>query len=310
MFPVISPLNGAPNVRLLKRIRTEDLVASWRKRFNIDITSELEGSDQISLYECNETKLRFFTPRHIAGTARLYEALEKHDWYYMSRKWEHDVAVQELADCRRVLEIGCGRGDFLLRLSRRNHNQVEGIEINSSAIQAARRRGLRVFSVDLLVFAQQRNSVYDAVCAFQVLEHTNDPYHTLQAMLRLVKPKGNLIISVPNSNSFLKHASRNLLNLPPHHMTQWREGTFQRLAEIFPVRVSKIAFEPLAKYHIDWYISIQKSRIPFHGLPKKILSQFWDHLGGPLLQKSALIRNHIAGHTLYVSFVKTGAIGK
>ena len=106
----VSPITRTEQVTLLSTLQSHQLIEDWKKDFGIDILKHLDGYEEIQLYECNQSKLLFFTPTETAGSDKLYEQLEKFDWYYMPRKWEHDVAVQDLSGSQRVLELGSGRG--------------------------------------------------------------------------------------------------------------------------------------------------------------------------------------------------------
>ena len=154
--------------------------------------------------------------------------------------------------------------------------------------------------------ANEKAGCFDAVCTFQVLEHVPEPRKFLRSLIKLLKPKGKLIISVPNSESFPKYCQNNLLDQPPHHMTQWCQETFNSLTSIFPIQANRFRIEPLAEYHINWYTSIQLSR-----LPKIWRSQRLAHRAATLVLKAILkyspsIRTLISGHTLYVCFEKIG----
>jgi hypothetical protein len=46
----------------------------------------------------------------------------------------------------------------------------------------------------------------------------------------------------------------NLLKQPPHHMSHWSLKVFHSLEKILPVKLLASFDEPLAKYHIDWYV--------------------------------------------------------
>ena len=47
-------------------------------------------------FQCNITKLYFFIPADIDGSASLYKSLQQLDWYYMGEKWEYQVTLKRL----------------------------------------------------------------------------------------------------------------------------------------------------------------------------------------------------------------------
>ncbi|NEO43473.1 MAG: hypothetical protein F6K55_04805 [Moorea sp. SIO4A3] len=74
---IISPLTENNNVTLLKSIPTKQLIQDWKIFFEIDITEEVDEHENIYLYKCNETQLKFFTPYETVGSDKLYEHLQK-----------------------------------------------------------------------------------------------------------------------------------------------------------------------------------------------------------------------------------------
>lgn len=301
---ILSPLSNSSDVIFIESFRVDELIEAWKKKYDIDVTSELNGHNEISLYQCCDTKLNFFMPLDIFGSDVLYKHLEKLDWYYMPNKWEHNVAVKELSDCHKVLEVGCGKGYFVKRLCQEHGLAAQGIELNPAAVHFARTSNIPVTQKDLYELMHEKAEYFDAVCAFQVLEHVPQPKQFLKALVSLVRPGGTLIISVPNSESFSRFSDNNLLDMPPHHMTQWCETSFRSLPSIFPLEIKSFQLEPLAKYHIDWYISAQIYRLAQGRVLRKILSKLARFSVRKVLQNSEYIRNAIAGHTLYVSFQK------
>jgi hypothetical protein len=117
-----------------------------------------------------------------------------------------------------------------------------------------------------------------------------------------LKPGGKLIFCVPNADGLLA-SDFNLLDLPPHHMTRWNKKSFKRLENIFPIKLDKVNYEPLAIYHWDWYldlISKKPGKLPFIS---KILVAIKDKkLQERLLSKG--FNNLIRGHTIFVEFAK------
>ena len=102
----ISPITGKNDVTLLETIDTKKLADAWHKQFGISITDEIKGCQELRLYRCNHTGLKYFEPKFIAGSNKLYEKLQGLDWYYMPDKWEHYLALRFLKAGMRILEIG------------------------------------------------------------------------------------------------------------------------------------------------------------------------------------------------------------
>jgi SAM-dependent methyltransferase len=248
--PVECPLCRSSKVGFVESIAVERLILPWRG-FEIDVLSELRGVSQLELWRCSYCSVLFFTPDFLAGSGQLYSRLEKFDWYYMSEKWEYNVALADLKGCHKVLEVGCGRGSFL-RLGRQAGFQIDGLEQNKSAIEEASRLGLHMVDATIEEVAAQSSSTYDAVCSFQVLEHVANPGTFLDACCRLLRPGGRLLFGVPNADSFIRYEF-NILDMPPHHMSRWPIRTLLDLGKFFPIELKHVLIEPLAEYHVGIY---------------------------------------------------------
>jgi 2-polyprenyl-3-methyl-5-hydroxy-6-metoxy-1,4-benzoquinol methylase len=304
---VISPLTQSEDVTLLKTLSTNQLIEAWKQQLNIDVTEEFKGHQEIYLYQCNQTQLKFFVPLDIAGSDKLYEQLEKLDWYYMERKWEHDMALEDIVQGQKILEVGCGKGAFIKRLRQEKDLDAYGIELNSSAVEYAQQQGIPVKQVNLYNLANEQANSFDVVCTFQVLEHIADSKAFLEAMIKLLKNQGKLIISVPNHHSFIDDSDNNIFEMPPHHMTQWIPETFQELSSILPIKLQKTAYEPLASYHVNWYVSTYKYQYPkftVKGLTSRVIYSMIE----PILTNFVFFRNLIKGHTMYAVFKKVNDI--
>lgn len=253
MDNVTSPLVPGAKIRFLDKFQSTKLINDWKTSFNIDISNELIGIQKISLYRCELSQLDFFTPFSAAGSERLYQDLNNFDWFYIEEKWEFEEAIKDLLGCKKILEVGCGPGYFLGKATKKLKGSIiKGIELSETTLKRASKKNLSIERVDISEIVS-RKEFFDAVCAFQVLEHVNQPRDFLEAMIQTLVPGGKLILCVPNKASFLRH-QYNLLDMPPHHMTRWNARTLKFLEKIFPLRLSRIRFEPLAKYHVKGYL--------------------------------------------------------
>lgn len=98
----------------------------------------------------------------------------------------------------KLLEVGCGAGDYLARMQSLGW-EVEGVEIDSAARRLAQRKH------DLLVREgglERRNyceDTFDAVVLNHVIEHVFDPVSLLKECRRVMKQSGRAIVLTPNA---------------------------------------------------------------------------------------------------------------
>lgn len=104
----------------------------------------------------------------------------------------------------RVLEVGCGNGDFLVALRDANPNKsfdLYGIEPNAECASTARGKGINVFegladSVESQYLASSEE--YDLVLCFELLEHLTHPGKLMSKIYASLKFGGRLVITTPN----------------------------------------------------------------------------------------------------------------
>lgn len=293
------PLCSGNDIQFQKTFITEEIQRHWIDQFHIDISSDLD-IEEFGLYLCRSCNFQFFLPTTNVGSSELYSELEKLDWYYMPNKWEHDMAINDLQECSKILEVGCGFGAFVQRLIKEKQVDVEGIELNISAVEKAKEIGIPVNHLDLLELANQRESSYDAVCSFQVLEHVSNPSNFLGACCKLLKPNGKLILGLPNANSFLRY-QENILDLPPHHLSRWSEDTLKALPQFLPIKLLHIKNEPLQDYHIKSYVRTYLRLFSSHSHLGMLTNQKIESTIVRFITKCGLNR-WMRGQSLYVCY--------
>jgi 2-polyprenyl-3-methyl-5-hydroxy-6-metoxy-1,4-benzoquinol methylase len=123
--------------------------------------------------------------------------------------------LEDVAPGRRLLEVGCGTGDFLSFAAERKFEGV-GTEPAFEVAQRAGSRGLTVHALTLEKFAAQSPSErFDVVVMLNVLEHMPDAVGTLQQCRQMLAPDGILCIRVPNDFSEIQDAARQKLSREP-----------------------------------------------------------------------------------------------
>jgi SAM-dependent methyltransferase len=121
-----------------------------------------------------------------------------------------------------VVDLGCGRGEFL-ELLREAGIEARGVEANAHAVQECRDKALDVVAGDLLGFLQERPpGSLGGVFAAQVAEHLAPPVLTalLKESHRVLRPSGLLVLETVNPASalaFLDVFIRDLTHERPLH---------------------------------------------------------------------------------------------
>ena len=101
----------------------------------------------------------------------------------------------------KILDIGCGRGFLLRKLSQiaRSGTKFFGLDISSKLCQIAQENNpeARIIRGDAEVMPYPENS-FDFVFMTEALEHMLDYHKALSEVRRVLKPGGIFIVTVPN----------------------------------------------------------------------------------------------------------------
>lgn len=116
------------------------------------------------------------------------------------RNTSHAIMLEMVGFGRDVLDVGCASGYLAAALARQDC-RVSGIEYDADAAEEARPHleKLVVGDVTAMDLTEEfGEGVFDAVVFGDVLEHLADPEPVLRSSLRLLRPGGSVVVSVPN----------------------------------------------------------------------------------------------------------------
>jgi SAM-dependent methyltransferase len=124
----------------------------------------------------------------------LPDDLEPPDW---DRRRRFALANVRAGD--RVLDLGCGAGDFTAVLAQAGAVAV-GVEIAEAALRRARSRhpGLRFALAPLEGPLPLDDVSFDVVWSSEVIEHVADTARWLSEVRRVLAPSGRLLLTTPS----------------------------------------------------------------------------------------------------------------
>ena len=158
------------------------------------------GPDSFALVTCQDCGVVFVQPipsaEHLATAyakgyyGRRHPALKD---FFMNQRARQ---VGPPRGSGRLLDIGCGAGDFLLTCRKRGWTGV-GVEQGGAPVMR-QQDALAITVVSPERMHELEAGSFEVVTIWHVLEHLPEPRATLEAVRRLLSPSGRLVVEVPN----------------------------------------------------------------------------------------------------------------
>lgn len=141
---------------------------------------------------------------------------------------------------KNLLDVGCGTGDFL-QTAQQNNWQVSGIEPNEQARHIANKKtNNSVFEIEALLKFESNS--FDVITLWHVLEHLPNLEDHIRVFKKLLKPKGTLIIAIPNYKSYdAKHYKQFWAAYDvPRHLWHFNQASISKLVSKQSLKVKKV----------------------------------------------------------------------
>ena len=146
---------------------------------------------------------------------------------------------------KRFLDFGCGSGKLLdYQKSKHPNWAFYGLEINANACEIAQKKGFNVFCGALEKAPYEKN-FFDLIIARHVLEHMPDPRNTLSRLYDLLKPGGEISITLPNiSGLSIKLFKSYAFQLElPRHLYHFSPKTLEAMLRKENFEIQKVKFD-------------------------------------------------------------------
>lgn len=177
------------------------------------------------------------------------------DFRHAAEDYDVNVAPYLPADRNsRILDVGCGWGQFLWWLRERGYRTIEGIDLGKDQVRSCEDMGLAAQQTkDSTDFLNARPSEFDVITMHHIIEHV-DPekgLDLLRAAYSALRPGGRVVVQTPNMNATSSNFSR---YIELTHVTGFTDSS---LAEALQVS----GFEKIRVYG---------NKTPFHWSPRRI----------------------------------------
>lgn len=189
---------------------------SEKSHLHLKLKDYFLTQEDFEIVECEECHLLYTTPRPDANEIgryyqsenyyshqenkkgfipKLYEAIKK-----INIKHKYKIATEGIAKGGKMLEIGCGVGDFLHYAEQKGW-ECYGAEPSEDAVKI-----LHSKSDAKIVKPEQvegfPDATFDLICMWHVLEHIDNLKWQIDQLKRLIKPQGRIVIALPNYQSY------------------------------------------------------------------------------------------------------------
>ena len=178
----------------------------------------------------------------------------------------------------RLLDLGCGNGEFLSR-ARSAGWEVVGVDFDESAVSVAKSRGLDVRLGGVEVLDPMVES-FRVITASHVIEHVHDPRGVLRACHALLRAGGLLWIETPNiaSRGHEIYGSNWRGLEAPRHLVIFNHRALRRtLSNAGFVRIEDQPYRPLCRALFDESMAIAAGVDPYGSsaprAPSKVVLQ-------------------------------------
>jgi SAM-dependent methyltransferase len=135
----------------------------------------------------------------------------------------------DAGDGRRLLDFGCGAGQFLAAAAERGF-RATGVDLSRDAVERARKRGHDAHFGAPADIPEIAAGGFDVITMWSVLAHLATPVEDLTTLHDLLAPGGALLILTVNANSLLLRRDRDGWNgFTPNHLKFYAPSTLELL---------------------------------------------------------------------------------
>jgi len=210
------------------------------------------------------------------------------NFLYREALARYEFALQFIKHDKKVLDLACGTGYGSALLAKTN--SVVGVDRDREAIAFARKHfGKDVqFVIGDVEKGNKNLGKFDAICAFEIIEHLEKPETFLKNAFQLLKSNGIMILSTPNAeipvppnSTKSKYHTKEFTRKEFEHILKKTFKNVQILGQVKDAKAKK-AFEEFMKSQSARQTLVNHDRFNVRQyIPKEVKEKIWKY-GGAL----------------------------
>jgi len=166
--------------------------------------------------------------------------IEQSYWWFLGKQFLVKSILEGGLSCDpekdRILDIGCGTGTVLKLLE--DFGTAYGVELSADAIQFLKKRDLDlVVRSDVSRSIPFKDNVFSVITCLDVLEHLDDDFALLNEMVRVCRPGGHIVVTVPALNVLWSPHDAAL-----HHKRRYTKKQLLQKVSPLPASVIKTSY--------------------------------------------------------------------
>jgi SAM-dependent methyltransferase len=239
-------------------------------------------------------------PQHEASTTAEYTLLDQKLMSRATRYFAWQARATHEFVGRRVIETGCGTGNFTRYLT--DCELVVGLDVVEGCLQENRQRfgghphvQFRLLDVQDPEFLDLKSLRPDTIVCMNVLEHIRDDRLALEHMRDVLVPGGRAIFLLPAFEALYGPIDQNL-----GHFRRYSKSGWRALAESTGFRVSELRYFNFIGF-FGWWTNA-------HIFHRQQLSEsqiaLFDHVGVPVLSRLEKLIEPPVGQSIFTVLEK------
>lgn len=179
-----------------------------------------------------------------------------YDIYWANQEWRPAAYLSPVMKARlkhhllsghSVLDVGCGDGQHYGKFLASIVKSHIGLDVSSTALRSASQFGIKPCLWPGHESMPFKDESFDAAICIEVLEHLHNPEAVVGEMYRVLKPRGKVIVSVPNIAYFRERLLllKGVFNPGGSPLTAWDAPWSDPHIRFFTPRTIKMLFEKM-----------------------------------------------------------------